>query len=64
MKKLAVRVFGALAMLAFAASVAAESEAAPSNIGCTKSGMTCGSSGQCCAKSCAIAHGRVVGRCN
>jgi hypothetical protein len=64
MKKLALRVFGVVAVLAFAASVAAESEAASSNVGCTKSGMTCGSSGQCCSKSCAIPHGHVVGRCH
>jgi hypothetical protein len=25
--------------------------------------MTCGSSGQCCSKSCGIPHGRVVGHC-
>ena len=70
MKKLTVRILGVTAVLAFAASVAA-AEAPRSSperdaptLSCTKSGMTCGSSGQCCSKHCAIPHGRVVGRCN
>jgi hypothetical protein len=68
MKKLTIRVLGVGAVLAFAASVAAAEAPLPQSssttLSCTKSGMTCGSSGQCCSHSCAIPHGRVVGRCN
>ncbi len=67
MKKLTIRALGVGAVLAFAASVAAADAPrtqSSSTLSCTKSGMTCGSSGQCCSHSCAIPHGRVVGRCN
>lgn len=67
MKKLAMRAFVVMGVLAFAASVAA-SEPEPANesltLSCTKSGMTCGSSSQCCSKHCSIPHGRVVGHCS
>ncbi len=67
MKKLIVRVLAVTSVLAFAVTVAAaEAPRAPqpSTLACTKSGMTCGSNGQCCSHSCKIPHGRVVGRCN
>ena len=74
MNKLMVRILGVTSVVAFVASVAAAKgpEARPSDgrddgastLSCTKSGNTCGSSGQCCSHSCKIPHGRVVGRCN
>ncbi len=71
MKKLVVRVLSVLSVLAVAATVAAsegprpvDAETGHPTLSCTKSGMTCGSSGQCCSHNCKIPHGRVVGRCN
>jgi hypothetical protein len=68
MKKVMVRGLAGFAVLAFAVSVAAQTEGASTSstttIACTKSGMTCGSGGQCCSKSCSIPHGRVVGHCH
>lgn len=72
MNKIVIRVLSILSALAVTATVAASEGPRPvagddtgaSTLGCTKSGMTCGSSGQCCSKSCNIQHGRVVGRCN
>ncbi len=67
MKKLIVRVLAVTSVLALAATVAAAEAPRveqPSTLSCTKSGMTCGSSGQCCSHNCKIPHGRVVGRCN
>lgn len=72
MKKLIVRMLAVSSILAFAATVAAaeapraessKDEGTPT-LSCTKSGMTCGSSGQCCSKSCSKPSGRVVGRCD
>jgi len=72
MKKIIVRFLAVTSILAFAATVAAaesprpsdaKDEAAPT-LSCTRSGMTCGSSSQCCSKSCAKSGSHIVGRCN
>jgi len=74
MKKIVVRALSIMSVLAFAATVAAaeaprddakdaKDENAPT-LSCTKSGMTCGSSSQCCSKSCAKSGSHIVGRCN
>ena len=71
MKKIVVRALAVMSVLAFAATVAAaeaprddaKDEGTPT-LSCTKSGMTCGSSSQCCSKSCAKSGSHVVGRCH